>query len=69
MAANYLQTLDWHSNPDIMKNIITFYTKAQVRLWTLWLGRAQEKARLAANVFARLVVACAMLWHGQRHTL
>ncbi len=31
MAANYLQTLDWHSNPEIMKNIITFYTKAQVR--------------------------------------
>ena len=30
MAANYLQTLDWHSNPDVMKNIITFYTKAQV---------------------------------------
>jgi len=29
MAANYLQTLDWHSDPEIMKNIISFYTKAQ----------------------------------------
>ena len=29
MAANYLQTLDWHSEPEIMKNIISFYTKAQ----------------------------------------
>ncbi|XRB23736.1 IFT140 protein [Pseudoscourfieldia marina] len=29
MAANYLQTLDWHSNADILKNIVTFYTKAK----------------------------------------
>lgn len=29
MAANYLQTLDWHADPEIMKNIISFYTKAQ----------------------------------------
>lgn len=29
MAANYLQTLDWHSDPEVMKNIINFYTKAQ----------------------------------------
>lgn len=29
MAANYLQTLDWHSNPDTMMNIVTFYTKAK----------------------------------------
>lgn len=28
MAANYLQTLDWHSNAELMKNIINFYTKA-----------------------------------------
>ncbi len=31
MAANYLQTLNWHSDPEIMKHIISFYTKAQVR--------------------------------------
>ena len=30
MAANYLQTLNWHADPEIMKNIISFYTKAQV---------------------------------------
>ena len=29
MAANYLQTLDWHSDPEIMKNIVGFYSKAQ----------------------------------------
>ncbi|QDZ25596.1 hypothetical protein A3770_18p81140 [Chloropicon primus] len=29
MAANFLQNLDWHNNPDIMMNIITFYTKAK----------------------------------------
>lgn len=28
MAANYLQTLDWRSNPDYLKNILNFYTKA-----------------------------------------
>ena len=29
MAANYLQSLDWRSNPDIMRNIITYYTKGR----------------------------------------
>lgn len=29
LAANYLQTLDWHSDPDIVKNIVTFYNKAK----------------------------------------
>ena len=29
MAANFLQTLDWHTNPDILKNIVSFYTKAK----------------------------------------
>ncbi|PNW79678.1 hypothetical protein CHLRE_08g362650v5 [Chlamydomonas reinhardtii] len=28
MAANYLQTLNWHSDPELMKHIISFYTKA-----------------------------------------
>uniref|UniRef100_A0A1X7VEQ4 Uncharacterized protein n=1 Tax=Amphimedon queenslandica TaxID=400682 RepID=A0A1X7VEQ4_AMPQE len=29
MAANYLQSLDWRSNPTVMKNIISFYTKGR----------------------------------------
>lgn len=29
MAANYLQSLDWRKDPEIMKHIITFYTKAK----------------------------------------
>ncbi|KAM9015942.1 intraflagellar transport protein 140 homolog isoform 1-T2 [Ara ararauna] len=29
MAANYLQSLDWRKDPEIMKNIISFYTKGQ----------------------------------------
>eukprot|EP00741_Cyanophora_paradoxa_P007333 tig00001107_g7093.t1 len=28
LAANYLQTLDWHNDPEIMKSIINFYSKA-----------------------------------------
>ena len=29
LAANYLQTLSWHDQPDVMKALITFYTKAR----------------------------------------
>merc|ERR1719408_205201 len=29
LAGNYLQSLDWHNDPEIMKNIIQFYTKAK----------------------------------------
>ncbi|EDV20700.1 uncharacterized protein TRIADDRAFT_60914 [Trichoplax adhaerens] len=29
MAANYLQSLDWRKDSDVMKNIITFYTKGR----------------------------------------
>merc|ERR1719240_109586 len=31
LAANYLQTLDWHSDPEIMRNIVSFYTKAKAQ--------------------------------------
>merc|ERR1719230_1729729 len=29
LAGNYMQSLDWHNDPDIMKNIISFYQKAK----------------------------------------
>ncbi|XP_075623347.1 intraflagellar transport protein 140 homolog isoform X2 [Balearica regulorum gibbericeps] len=29
MAANYLQSLDWRKDPEIIKNIISFYTKGR----------------------------------------
>lgn len=29
LAGNYLQTLDWRNNADIMRNIITFYQKSK----------------------------------------
>ncbi|RZF46866.1 hypothetical protein LSTR_LSTR008247 [Laodelphax striatellus] len=29
MAANYLQSLEWQSQPDLLKNIVTFYTKGR----------------------------------------
>lgn len=29
LAANYLQNLNWHEDPEYMKSIITFYTKAK----------------------------------------
>ena len=29
LAANYLQTLDWHARPDIGHSIVTFYSKVR----------------------------------------
>lgn len=29
LAGNYLQTLEWRKDPEIMKNIISFYTKGK----------------------------------------
>lgn len=29
MAANYLQSLDWQAQPELLKSIITFYTKGK----------------------------------------
>ena len=29
LAANYLQSLDWQNDPETMKNIVLFYTKAK----------------------------------------
>ena len=29
LAANYLQNLDWHSDAEILKNIVGFYLKAK----------------------------------------
>ena len=29
MAANYLQTLDWRSDQEILNNVVSFYTKAK----------------------------------------
>lgn len=29
MAANYLQSLDWRTDPEIMKHIISYYTKGR----------------------------------------
>ena len=29
MAANYLQSLDWRKEAEVMKNIIAFYTKGK----------------------------------------
>lgn len=29
MAANYLQSLDWKKDPEVMRSIIAFYTKGK----------------------------------------
>ncbi|KAJ9518877.1 hypothetical protein QJQ45_026278, partial [Haematococcus lacustris] len=55
MAANYLQTLDWHADPDIMKNIISFYTKAQARLHLT--QEPWPHLHVAAELLAPLAIA------------
>jgi hypothetical protein len=60
MAANYLQTLDWHSNPDIMKNIINFYTKAQV--WHLCVCVSVCVCMCACDVFSASVQIAVSLY-------
>lgn len=55
MAAHYLQTLDWQKDPEIMKNIITFYTK----------GRAPEPLAGFYDACAQvLTVLARLLCHG-----
>ncbi|XP_074648558.1 intraflagellar transport protein 140 homolog [Tubulanus polymorphus] len=46
MAANYLQSLDWRKDPEIMKNIISFYTK----------GRAMESLALFYDACAQVEI-------------
>lgn len=29
LAGNYLQSADWHNSPDVMKQIVSFYTRAK----------------------------------------
>jgi hypothetical protein len=43
MAANYLQSLDWRGNPELLKHIVNFYTKARAadRLAAFYSGCAQ----------------------------
>jgi hypothetical protein len=43
MAANYLQSLDWRGNPELLKHILNFYTKARAadRLAAFYSGCAQ----------------------------
>ena len=52
LAANYLQALDWQSDPDLMKNIVTFYTKAKAfeQLAAFFDSYAQVERRGAAPI-------------------
>lgn len=53
MAANYLQSLDWQGNPDIMKTIIGFYTK----------GRALETLANFYDTCAQVRGTCSFICH------
>ena len=51
MAANYLQSLDWRKDPEIMKNIIAFYTK----------GRALDSLASFYDACAQVCLSCCSL--------
>lgn len=52
MAANYLQSLDWRKDPEVMKSIISFYTKGRALdlLAGFYDACAQVLTRLPAQV-------------------
>lgn len=52
MAANYLQSLDWRENPEILKTIIAFYTK----------GRASELLAGFYEVCAQVLRSSCLTW-------
>ncbi len=72
MAANFLQTLNWHSDPELMKHIISFYTKVgsctrdTPRGWHP--SHAQHVPRVSVPRPADLVLArrCTHSMHVQR---
>ncbi len=47
LAANYLQTLDWHARPDLAQSIVTFYSK--VSSCTLCAVKHAAAARAMVN--------------------
>lgn len=77
MAANYLQSLDWRKEPDIMRNIIQFYSRAkalgllggfydacaQVNLYSVCVDSVQYKCMNTGFLFSVLLVALqSTLW-------
>jgi len=40
LAANFLQNLDWHNDPEIMKKIIDFYSKVRTEMITQTVARS-----------------------------
>ena len=54
LAANYLQTLDWHSRPELTQSIVTFYTKVRVhRSFLVQSGRMLSLATTGAAVVSQ----------------
>merc|ERR1719355_278257 len=49
LAANYLQSLDWHNDPEVMKNIIMFYNKA--RAWDKLAGFYEACAQVEVDEY------------------
>lgn len=58
MAANYLQSLDWRKNPDILKTIIGFYTKGKAP--DLLAGFYEVCAQVEQHGYHCVVFLCVM---------
>ena len=51
LAANYLQTLDWHSTPHLAQSVVSFYTK----VWNdaILISAAPKKHRICVYMHGR----------------
>ena len=49
LAANYLQTLDWHARPDLAQSIVTFYSKVSSCTLCVVKHAAAGRAMVNAN--------------------
>ena len=61
MAANYLQTLDWHQHPDLAQSIVTFYNKVLLTFLPI-VGRDSTGLFLQADLFFLLPVNCQQIF-------
>ena len=58
MAANYLQSLDWRNNPEVMKNIISFYTKGRAMESLAGFYDACAQVINPPQMFTKIIAVC-----------
>ena len=62
MAGHYLQSLDWQTDPEIMKNIIGFYTKGRAPEALAGFYDACAQVLLLSSICLS-ITWCLIFWH------